>query len=397
MAAPDDCHSVGLGGVWCLLATFSPSTANVCRRFFSYGLDAGIPNEPSAWLNECLQANYYCFLVVSPLLPALLSMRLNPHAPRGFQFSWIVSCHGTHRRRLSLCAVLASLSATSAAWKRELIPCPQSKLSAFYWITTGSFEREYQQYYLPGKPNPKPLQTLLLHHPESAHGVLLIPGLMAAPEEVRGTCRVSVFAGLYGLRTRDGRAWYLGHRPGGTPNEQWLDSVNQGHHISQMLLRTHPWLPVFQPELPSHQGPYPMRSLIALRRWNSKVFGKLCCAAKRLFLQTDRWSLFTSPAAVQNFVTIMPNPHINFCVAGKQHRADSAINEGPAGVSREHRYSNPDHPCERRPEKLDVASGQKHLSSSHQTQILSEIDFHLHGIVRADYQTGLQCNWGISY
>jgi len=48
------------------------------------------------------------------------------------------------------------------------------------------FEREYRRYFVDGETKPKQIgEPYLLENPRSAQGVLLVHGLMAAPEEVR--------------------------------------------------------------------------------------------------------------------------------------------------------------------------------------------------------------------
>lgn len=48
------------------------------------------------------------------------------------------------------------------------------------------FEQEYAQHYLAGETKPRDIgQPYLLQHPQAKTGVLLVHGLMAAPEEVR--------------------------------------------------------------------------------------------------------------------------------------------------------------------------------------------------------------------
>ena len=94
------------------------------------------------------------------------------------------------------------------------------------------FEQEYQQYYLPGETKPKAIgKPFLLHHPKSVHGVLLIHGLMAAPEEVRELAEFLFSLGytVYAPRMagHGTSAIDLAERQ----MSEWLDSVNRGHHI----------------------------------------------------------------------------------------------------------------------------------------------------------------------
>ena len=48
------------------------------------------------------------------------------------------------------------------------------------------FSADYQRHFIAGESKPKHIgEPYLLHNPNATHGILLIHGLMAAPEEVR--------------------------------------------------------------------------------------------------------------------------------------------------------------------------------------------------------------------
>jgi carboxylesterase len=94
------------------------------------------------------------------------------------------------------------------------------------------FAREYEQYYVAGESkSPDIGRPFFLHAPEADTGLLLIHGLMAAPEEVRPwamflhekgfTVYAPRLAG-HGTSSRD-----LSRRT----FQDWLDSVNRGHAI----------------------------------------------------------------------------------------------------------------------------------------------------------------------
>jgi carboxylesterase len=94
------------------------------------------------------------------------------------------------------------------------------------------FETEYQQYFLEGESKPKEIgRPYLLHNETAKQGVLLIHGLMAAPEEVREWAEFLFSMGytVYAVRM-------AGH--GTSANDlalrkasEWIASVDRGHEI----------------------------------------------------------------------------------------------------------------------------------------------------------------------
>jgi esterase/lipase len=94
------------------------------------------------------------------------------------------------------------------------------------------FIQEYKKNYSPGESKPQDIgMPFFLHSPESETGVLLIHGLMAAPEEVR---EWGDFLQAKGLTVYAPRL--AGH---GTSSkdlsarnyQDWLDSVDRGHAV----------------------------------------------------------------------------------------------------------------------------------------------------------------------
>ena len=94
------------------------------------------------------------------------------------------------------------------------------------------FEAEYQQYYLAGESKPQAIgRPYLLHHDTSKQGVLLIHGLMAAPEEVRELAEYIYSLGytVYAVRMagHGTSADDLANRKA----SEWIASVDRGHDI----------------------------------------------------------------------------------------------------------------------------------------------------------------------
>jgi len=94
------------------------------------------------------------------------------------------------------------------------------------------FKRDYHQYFLDGETKPRYIgEPYLLHHPGTNRGVLLIHGLLAAPEEVREWADF-LHAGGYTvyaprLAGHGTSAVDLACRSYG----DWVDSVNRGYAI----------------------------------------------------------------------------------------------------------------------------------------------------------------------
>ena len=94
------------------------------------------------------------------------------------------------------------------------------------------FERDYKKYFLEGETKPRHIgEPYLLHHPETNRGVLLIHGLMAAPEEVRELADFLYSQGYTVYAPR-----LAGHGTSAIDLAQqsygdWVASVNRGHNI----------------------------------------------------------------------------------------------------------------------------------------------------------------------
>lgn len=117
------------------------------------------------------------------------------------------------------------------------------------------FLKEYQQHYSAGETKPQQIgMPFFLHAPGSDTGVLLIHGLMAAPEEVREWAEFLHQKGLTVYAPR-----LAGH---GTSckdlstrrYEDWLDSAERGHAILKNTA-TKFWWPVFPPGRALHCNP----------------------------------------------------------------------------------------------------------------------------------------------
>jgi esterase/lipase len=94
------------------------------------------------------------------------------------------------------------------------------------------FERDYKKHFLPGETKPRHIgEPYLLHHAGTNRGVLLIHGLMAAPEEVREWADFLYSSGYTVYAPR-----LAGHGTSAVDLAQhsysdWTDSVNRGHAI----------------------------------------------------------------------------------------------------------------------------------------------------------------------
>ncbi len=101
------------------------------------------------------------------------------------------------------------------------------------------FEKDYQQYYLPGESKPKNIgEPFFLKNYFSRKGVILIHGYMAAPEEIRPLADYLYLNGynVYGVRLR-------GH--GTSPEDlavrnwdKWYNSVSRAYIIMKNSVKT---------------------------------------------------------------------------------------------------------------------------------------------------------------
>lgn len=94
------------------------------------------------------------------------------------------------------------------------------------------FEKEYDRYYIKGETKPKTIgEPYLLHNHLSKKGVLLVHGLMAAPEEVREWAEFLYSKGYTVYAPR-----LAGHGTSALDLstrcfEEWMESVDRGHAI----------------------------------------------------------------------------------------------------------------------------------------------------------------------
>lgn len=96
------------------------------------------------------------------------------------------------------------------------------------------FFEEYHQHYLEGETKPREIgEPYLFHNPESKTGVLLIHGLMAAPEEVRQWADALHIQGYTVYAPRLSGHGTSADDLSAKCFEDWLESVDRGHAILQ--------------------------------------------------------------------------------------------------------------------------------------------------------------------
>jgi len=100
------------------------------------------------------------------------------------------------------------------------------------------FEQEYHRHYLAGETKPREIgQPYLLHNPQADTGILLVHGLMAAPEEVRQLADYLFMQGYSVYAPR-----MAGHGTSAVDLDQrspadWMASVDRGRIILQSCCR----------------------------------------------------------------------------------------------------------------------------------------------------------------
>ena len=252
------------------------------------------------------------------------------------------------------------------------------------------FERDYQKHFLASETKPRHIgEPYLLHHEGAKRGVLLIHGLMAAPEEVREWAEYLYSRGytVYAPRLagHGTSAVDLARRNYG----EWVDSVNRGH----ALLKTCSEQIVVAgfstgAGLALHQAiskPDAFAAVIAISA-PLKFKSISACFAEPL----DRWNSLLGAIGIKrlrrDFVPNDPdNPQINYfrcpvhsivqvkALMKKVSRALPSLSM-PALIIQ----------ADRDP-KVAGMSGRKifeRISSPDKTY--REVHFHLHGIVRGD-------------
>ncbi len=260
------------------------------------------------------------------------------------------------------------------------------------------FENEYQQHYLEGETKPPSIGVpYLLHNPESTRGVLLVHGLMAAPEEVREWAEYLFSIGytVYAPRMagHGTSAEDLSHR---SMNE-WIESVNKGHEILKACCK-HITIAGFSTggavalhqviqkpnafdALISISAPLKFKKISAhfitpVNRWNQTL----------QFLDTKTSNIFNLSRWNKAFITNhADNPHINYLRCPipslvEIKRLMKGVYQGLPSITIPtliiHASGDP---------KVDVQSGRdifKRIRSVNKEY--KEIDFHLHGIIRGD-------------
>lgn len=259
------------------------------------------------------------------------------------------------------------------------------------------FEQEYQRHYLEGETKPHSIgEPYLLHNARSNHGVLLIHGLMAAPEEVREWAEFLYAKGYTVYAPR-----MAGH---GTSAEdlsrrqvgEWVASVERGHDILKCCC-DHILVAGFSTggAVALHQAikhPDAFAGLISISApLKFKKFSAHFATPVSHWNRLLRWLEEYSPSGLPGtgrlrkefVINHADNPHINYLrcpVNGivQIQRLMKGVCRGLASISIPtliiHANGDP---------KVDVQSGRdifQRIGSVNKHY--REIDFHLHGIVR---------------
>ncbi|MGP8154460.1 MAG: alpha/beta hydrolase [Smithella sp.] len=252
------------------------------------------------------------------------------------------------------------------------------------------FERDYKKYFLEGETKPRHIgEPYLLHHPETNRGVLLIHGLMAAPEEVRELADFLYSQGYTVYAPR-----LAGHGTSAIDLAQqsygdWVASVNRGHNI----LKTCCGRIVVAGfstggGLTLHQAVTKPKDFTAVISINAPL--KFKSISSIFAEQLDRWNSFLSAMGIKNmrrdFVANHPdNPHINYhrCPVRSIVQVKALMKKVYAALPT---LSIPALIIQADNDpKVAGHSGRKiydRISSSDKTY--REIHFHLHGIVRGE-------------
>ncbi len=252
------------------------------------------------------------------------------------------------------------------------------------------FEKEYQAHFLQDESKPKNIgRPYLLHRPESKRGVLLVHGLMAAPEEVRewADYLFSIGYTVYAPRM-------AGHGTSAVDLSQremteWVASVDRGHEILKHCCES-----IVVAGF-STGGAIALQQAIA----KPKAFdGLISISAPLKFTKfsahfaepVNNWNRTLNALGIsrgkKEFVTNhADNPHINYLrcpVNGivQIKKLMKGVVQGLSTISIPtlivHGSNDP---------KVHVQSGRdifKRITS--ESKFHKEIDFHLHGIIRGD-------------
>ena len=252
------------------------------------------------------------------------------------------------------------------------------------------FERDYKEHFLAGETKDRHIgEPYLLHHAGINRGVLLIHGLMAAPEEVREWAAFLYSQGytVYAPRLagHGTSAVDLAHRS----YDDWVGSVTRGHAIlktccDQIIVAgfsTGAGLALHQ----ALTNPEAFAAVISISA-PLKFKGISSCFAEIL----DQWNGFSRIMGIKHlrrdFVINHPdNPHINYhrcpvrsivqvkALMKKVYGALSALSM-PALIIQ----ANND-------PKVESRSGRRIYDRISSTdKMYRDIHFHLHGIVRGE-------------
>jgi esterase/lipase len=261
------------------------------------------------------------------------------------------------------------------------------------------FEKEYHQYFLEGESKSKEIgRPYLLHNETAKHGVLLVHGLMAAPEEVREWAEFLFAMGytVYAVRM-------AGHGTSATDlavreASEWVASVDRGHeilkscceHISIAGFSTGASVALYQ----AIKKPTAFDTLICISaplkfKKLSTHFAEPVHAWNQLSQAWDNSALGKVAKTGQfrkEFATNhADNPHINYLRCPVHSivqikRLMSEVCENFSNISIPtlviHGTNDP---------KVDVQSSREifaRIQSNHKQY--KEVDFHLHGIIRGE-------------
>ncbi len=249
------------------------------------------------------------------------------------------------------------------------------------------FDEEYLHHYLEGETKTKNIgEPYLLHNPKSTRGVLLIHGLMAAPEEVREWAEFLFTKGYTVYAPRMAGHGTSADDLSKRKKHEWIDSVDRGHEILKACCDT------------VTIAGFSTGGAVALHQVINKpnAFDKLISISAPLKFKkfsshfaepVNHWNnLVSIKSWKKEFVTNhADNPHINYlrCPVSsivqiklmmKEVCEDISSIEIPTLII--HASGDP---------KIDVQSGRdlfKRIGSNNKRY--KEIDFHMHGIVRGD-------------
>lgn len=260
------------------------------------------------------------------------------------------------------------------------------------------FESEYQQYYLEGETKPQNIgQPYLLHNPGSSRGVLLIHGLMAAPEEVREWADFLFSKGYTVYAPRMAGHGTSADDLSNRQMNEWVESVNRGHDILKTCCK-HITVAGFSTggAVALHQAinkPGAFEALISIsaplkfkkfsahfarpvNNWNSAL--RLLDSVTPTFIDTAKCR--------KEFATNhADNPHINYlrCPVSsivEIQRLMKGVQKNLASLTVPTLIIHGTHDP-----KVDVKSARELFKRLPDGQkYYKEIDFHLHGIIRGD-------------